>query len=78
MSKADILLQLPKLTSEERDEIRLKLVEIDHTSWLEVDDPLTSAERAILEERLLRYRNDPEPGSSWEEVEGRIRARLKK
>jgi hypothetical protein len=38
MSKTDILAELPKLTPEERDEIRLKLAEIDDR-WLDEDDP---------------------------------------
>lgn len=38
MSKTEILDELPKLTKEERFEIRLKLAELDGDSWLD-DDP---------------------------------------
>ena len=76
MSKTEILEELPKLTSEERREIRLKLAELDGDGWLDADDPLTDAEKALLEARLAAYERDPDAGSSWEEVESRLRSRL--
>ncbi len=76
MSKTDILEELPMLTSEERHEIRLKLAELDGDDWFDADDPLTDAEKALLEARLAAYEKDSDAGSSWEEVESRIRARL--
>ena len=78
MSKAEILAELPKLTRRDRAEIRRKLTELDGDEWLDTDDPLTVAEKALLEARLAAYEKDPDAGSSWEEVEARIRARLKK
>ena len=74
MSKTEILEELPKLTKTERQEIRLKLAEND--DWLDYEDPLTVHEKALLEARLAAYANDPDAGSTWEEVEGRIRTRL--
>ena len=76
MSKTEILEELPKLTSEERHEIRLKLAELDGDGWLDDDDPLTDAEKALLDARLAAYEKDPDAGSSWDEVESRIRAQL--
>jgi len=76
MSKVEILEQLPKLTIEERNEIRLKLAELDGNSWLDDEEPLTDTEKALLEARLAAYERDPDAGSSWAEVEARIRARL--
>jgi putative addiction module component (TIGR02574 family) len=76
MSKVEILEELPKLTTEERQEIRLKLAELDGDGWLDADEPLTDAEKALLEARLAAYEKDPEAGSLWAEVEARIRARL--
>lgn len=78
MSKAEILAEIPKLTKEERFEIRVKLAEIDGDGWLDEDDPLTDAEKALLETRLAAYEKDPDAGSSWEEAEARIRASLQK
>jgi len=76
MSKTEILEELPKLTKTERQEIRLKLAELDGDDWLDGEDPLTIHEKAILEARLAAYAKDPEAGSTWEVVEGRVRDRL--
>ncbi len=76
MSKVEILEELPKLTTEERKEILLKLAELDGDLWLDAEEPLTDAEKAILEARLAAYEKDPDGGSSWIEVEARIRSRL--
>lgn len=76
MSKVEILEELPKLTREERKEIRLRLTELDGNLWLDADDPLTDAEKALLDARLAAYEMDPDAGSSWAEVEARISARL--
>ncbi len=76
MSKTEILEELPKLTKLERQEIRLKLTELDAEDWQDQDDPLTAGEKALLDARLAAYATDPNAGSSWEEVETRIRARL--
>jgi putative addiction module component (TIGR02574 family) len=76
MSKAEILAALPKLTTAERQEIRLKLAALDGEQRLDADDPLTDAEKGLLDRRLAAYERDPEVGSSWEELEGRLRAKL--
>jgi hypothetical protein len=76
MSKVEILEELPKLTTQERQEIRARLAELDGDAWLDADDPLTDAEKALLEARLAAYERDPDAGNSWKEVEARIRARL--
>ena len=76
MSKTEILEELPKLTFQERQEIRLKLTELDGDGWQDAADPLTQAEKELLDARLAAYESDPDAGSSWEEVEGRIRSRL--
>jgi putative addiction module component (TIGR02574 family) len=77
MSKAEILAELPRLSPSERQEIRLKLAQIDGEEWLDATEPLTGTEKALLDARLAAYEKDPDAGSSWEEVEGRIRAHLK-
>ena len=76
MSKVEILEELPRLTREERKEVLLRLAEIDDDLWLDADDPLTDAEKALLDARLAAYERDPDAGRSWAEVEARIRARL--
>ena len=76
MSKIEILEELPKLTKTERQEIRLKLAELDGEDWFDEEEPLTADEKALLDARLAAYAKDPDAGGSWEEVEGRIRARF--
>ena len=76
MSKTEILEELPKLTKSERHEIRLKLAELDGEDWFDEDEPLTAEEKALLDARLIAYAKDPDAGSTWEEVESRIRVRL--
>jgi putative addiction module component (TIGR02574 family) len=56
--------------------IRLRLTELDCDDWLDDEEPLKINEKTLLEARLAAYAKDPEAGSTWEEVEGRIRARL--
>ena len=76
MSTAEIVAELPQLSPGEREEIRLKLAELDGRDWMDEADPLTDGEKALIEARLAAYEKDPEAGSSWAEVEARIRARL--
>jgi hypothetical protein len=73
MSKTEILEELSKLTKMKRQEIRLRLAELDSEDWLDDEEPLTVHESAILDARLTAYAKDPDAGSTWEEVEGRIR-----
>jgi|HubBroStandDraft_5_1064220.scaffolds.fasta_scaffold1814124_1 putative addiction module component (TIGR02574 family) len=38
-----------------------------------VNDTVTPEEKALLDRELEEYSNNPEAGSTWEEVEARIR-----
>ena len=76
MSKTEILEELPKLTKTERQEICLRLAELESEDWLDDEETLTVSERALLDARLSSYSKDPDAVSTWEEVEGRIQARL--
>jgi len=77
MSRAEIIEQLPKLSAEDRAAIKAKLDELAGNGWLDDDEPLTGEQRVLLDARLDAYEKNPDAGSSWEEVEARIRARLK-
>lgn len=77
MSFNEVMAELPKLTPAERQQLRLQLARLDGEQWLDRTDPLTDAEKALLDARLAAYAKDPETGSSWAEVEARIRSRLK-
>ena len=75
MSKTEILEELPKLTPEEREEIRLRLAELDGKHWLDSDDPLSDKEKALLEDRLDDLEKQPEKSIPWAEAEARLKAR---
>lgn len=77
MSKAEILAELPKLSREERAEIQARLDDLAGEGWLD-DGELSAEEKALLDARLAEYEKNPDAGSSWEEVEARIRASLKR
>ena len=76
MSKTKILEELPKLIRKERQEIRLRLAELDSDDWVDDEEPLTVHEKALLEARLAAYAREPDVGSNWKECEDRILARL--
>jgi len=76
MSKTEILEELPKLTSEERYEIRLKLAELDGDDWLDDADPLTDKEKALIESRIQAHEKNPETAVPWEEIKARLDRRL--
>ena len=78
MSIAEIVEELPKLTAEDRDELRLRLLELDREIWTDSIDALTDSEKALLDARLAAYRTDPDAGSSWEDVETRLLSKLGK
>ncbi len=78
MSKAEIIAGLPSLNPEERREVLDKLCQLERIAgdeWIDTTN-LTDTEKALLETRLAAYQEDPEAGSSWEEVEDRLRSRL--
>ncbi len=76
MSKAEILQELPKLTKEERHEIRVTIAEMDNDGWLDEDDPLTDQDKALLEARLEDLEKHPEKSIPWSEAEARLKARF--
>jgi hypothetical protein len=76
MSKAEILAELPHLTAEELAEVQAKLDELAGHAWQDHGE-LTPADKEALGEAIAAYEKSPDSGSSWEEVEKRIRAKLK-
>ena len=78
MSKTEILAELPRLTPDERFEIRLKLAELDGDRWFDDDDPLTDEQKALLDARLADMEQNPNASIPWEEAKKRIEASLLK
>ncbi|MBI4624207.1 MAG: hypothetical protein HY736_13450 [Verrucomicrobia bacterium] len=80
MSTAEILAELPRLSPAEQNQIRQKLDELatyGADGWLD-DGELTDADKRLLDERLAASAKNPEAGSTWEQVEARIHAKLRR
>ena len=71
MSKMEILAELPKLEQADRREIFDRICEIEERDLL--NGGATDEEKALLDRELEDYRRNPEAGSSWNEVEARLR-----
>ena len=76
MSKTEILDELPRLTPEERQEVRLRLAELDHDDWLD-EGMLSDAEKALIEERFRDLEANPRTSIPWEEAKARLLAPFK-
>ena len=72
MSKAEIISELPKLGLAERREIFERICELEDQDLLNGDQPVAE-EKAMLDRELEEYRKNPEAGSTWPEVEARLR-----
>ena len=55
-----------------------KLAELDGDSWLDAEDPLTDAEKALLDARLADIEKHPEKSVPWQEAKRRLQARFGK
>jgi putative addiction module component (TIGR02574 family) len=72
MSKSEILAELPKLELADRREIFDRICEIEEHDLL-CSGGATAEEKTLLDRELEEYRRNPEAGSTWNEVESRIR-----
>ena len=71
MSKMEILAELPKLELADRREIFDRICEMQERDLL--TGGATDEEKSLLDRELEEYRRNPEAGSSWQEVEARVR-----
>lgn len=67
--------ELPKLTSGQRELLRIRLVELTGGEWMD-DGELTTAEKTLIEERIVEHQRDPSSGLSLEEIESRYALNL--
>ena len=72
MSKAEIISELPKLGLAERREIFERICELEDQDLLSGDQP-AAEEKALLDRELEEYHQNPAAGSTWPEVEVRLR-----
>jgi len=71
MSKSEILAALPKLNLEDRRAIFDRLCEMEERDVL--TGTATPEEKALLDRELEEYHRNPDAGSTWEDVQARIR-----
>jgi hypothetical protein len=73
VSKREILEQLPKLDSGDLREIRDRIWQIEEEELLSGRAKPSDEEKELLDRELEDYARDPNVGSSWEEVESRVK-----
>jgi len=71
MSKKEILAELPNLDIQERREIFDRICEMEERDLL--NGVVTPEEKLLLDRELEEYKKNPEAGSTWDEVESKIR-----
>jgi len=76
MSKNEILEALPRLTAEDRQDIRMRLAELDQDDWL--DTELTDEEKKMIEHRVADFDQNPAASISWAVAEDRLTTRFGK
>jgi putative addiction module component (TIGR02574 family) len=72
MSKTEILEEFAKLTPEERIELWDALWTLEERDLLSADTPATE-EKEMLDREMDDYQKNPHAGSSWAEVETKLR-----
>ena len=75
MSKAEILAELPKLTSTQRAEVLSALAALDDAPWAD-DGELYAEDKALLLARVEECDRHPERLVPWEQVETRLKSRF--
>ncbi|HMG05830.1 MAG TPA: addiction module protein [Chthoniobacterales bacterium] len=70
MSLTEILAEIPNLSFAERQELVRRAIEVE-------DHDLTAEERAVLDERLADFRQNPNSGTPAEQLKGEVLQRLK-
>jgi hypothetical protein len=73
MSKAEILAELPHLKAEDRDQVFVRLCELQEQDLLRGTGP-SEKEKQILNKAWERFEKDGNPGMPWRETLRRIRA----
>ena len=76
MRTAEILEELPRLSKQDREEIRLKLADLDGDGWDDADKPLSDADKALIQARVEAHERDPSSAIPWEQFSEVLKRRL--
>jgi hypothetical protein len=71
MSHAEILAELPKLGYEERQELLMRLCELQDQDLIHGRGPIES-DKKLLDAELEQFERDGDLGEPWEQVERRL------
>lgn len=74
MSFNEVMAELPKMTPEQRDLLRIKLAELEGEEWMD-DGELTPEQKLLIEERIAEHERNPAAAISWEVMEAKLKAR---
>lgn len=74
MSFNEVLAELPKLSPQERDAVRIKLAELNGEEWMD-DGLLTPEDKALIERRVAEHAQNPDAAIPWAVMEARLKAR---
>jgi len=66
--------ELPKLSPEQRDLLRIRIAELAGEEWMD-DGELSPEEKRVIEERLAEHERNPESAIPWEVTEAKLRTR---
>jgi hypothetical protein len=76
MRASEILDELPRLTKKDREEIRLRLAELDGNGWIDDSDPLTDADKVLIEARVEAHERTPSSAIPREQFQQSLQCRL--
>lgn len=74
MSFNEVMAELPKLSPEQRDLLRVRLAELEGKDWMD-DGELTLEQKALIEARIAEHERNPIAVIPWEVAEARLKAR---
>ena len=74
MSFNELMRELPKLSSEQRDLLRIRLAELAGEEWID-DSELSPEDKRLIEERLAEHERNPESAIPLSVMEAKLKAR---
>lgn len=74
MSFNELIAELPKLSPEQRDLLRIRLAELAGEEWMD-DGELSPEDKRLVEERLAEHERNPESAIQWSVMEAKLKAR---
>ena len=74
MSFQELLAELPSLSVEQRDLLRVRLAELAGEDWMDADE-LSAEDKALIEARIAEHERNPAAAIPWEVMEAKLKTR---